>query len=127
LVKWWPSTAPVSDARPGGKYAITFEFPNNPEHNMKHDGEYIEVVQDQKVSYTWDIPLGMTTVGFTMADKGGETELTLDHSGWGEGADWDASYGAHDMGWGGFLSNLKSFLEDGNDIRATAMGMRTTS
>ncbi len=66
-MKWWPSTAPVSDARPGGKYAITFEFPNNPEHNMKHDGEYIEVVQDQKVSYMWDIPLGMTTVGFTMA------------------------------------------------------------
>jgi uncharacterized protein YndB with AHSA1/START domain len=127
LPKWWPSEAPVSDPRPGGKYTIIFEFPNNPEHNLTRNGEYIEVVEDQKVSMTWDMPQGMTTVVFTLADKGGETEVNLDHSGWGEGAEWGDSYEVHDMGWGGFLSNLKSFLEEGKDIRAAAMGMKTSS
>ncbi|QSQ26013.1 SRPBCC domain-containing protein [Pyxidicoccus parkwayensis] len=43
--------------------------------------------------------------------EGGETTLRLVHSGFGEGADWDAEYDAFDRGWTVFLQNLKHMLE----------------
>ncbi|WP_164018075.1 SRPBCC family protein [Pyxidicoccus trucidator] len=43
--------------------------------------------------------------------EGGETTLRLVHSGFGEGADWDAEYDSLDRGWSVFFQNLKHMLE----------------
>ena len=53
------------------------------------------------------------------------TRLTLAHGGWGTGDEWRESYDMHVGGWQFFLGNLKSHLEDGEDRRASAMGMKT--
>jgi hypothetical protein len=62
-------------------------------------------------------------VTFHLSSKGGATELTLVHSGWTP--ETEASMKEHDMGWGFFLGNLKTYLEEGKDQRAAAMGMKT--
>ncbi len=53
--------------------------------------------------------------------------LSLVHSGWGTGGELDNTVEMHTEGWGFFLQNLKSHLEEGKDQRVAALGMRTTT
>lgn len=123
LERWWTTTA-ESDARTGGRFRYAWEFPGAPERDHEEAGAYAEVTPDRKVSYPWAVH-GFpkpTTVEFTVAPRGGGSTVTLRHSGWA-GAD-AAAYQHHVEGWGFFLQNLKSWLEEGKDQRA-AMGLRT--
>lgn len=53
-----------------------------------------------------------------MAGGGGGTRVSLVHSGFGDGPDWDDDYRGHGEGWTHFLANLKSVLDCGADRRA---------
>ena len=55
----------------------------------------------------------------------GETVVTLEHSGWPSDEASDEVFSMHEQGWGGFLQNLKIVFEGGQDIRPTAMKMKT--
>ena len=79
----------------------------------------------ERVSYPWNGKLGTTEVDFRLAPVNGGTRVTLVHSGWGTGTDWDESLEMHRQGWGFFLGNLKAYLEGGGDQRGAAMGMKT--
>ncbi len=125
LVKWFPSTA-ESDPRAGGAFKYTFKN-ENAQHDHVREGRYLEVVPSKKVRYPWhmspdDVP---TIVEFTISEQGRETTLTLVHSGWGSGSELDNVVDMHVKGWGFFLQNLKSYLEEGKDQRAVALGMKT--
>ena len=41
------------------------------------------------------------------------TRVTLHHSGWGEGGQWDQAYTYFDRVWSGVLGNLKKRFEAG--------------
>jgi uncharacterized protein YndB with AHSA1/START domain len=123
LARWWPSSA-ESDARTGGSFSYRFEFDDS-SRNHAYTGDYHEVVANERVSYPWQGALGETRVDVSLRPAGGATELTLVHSGWGAGEDWDAAVQMHEQGWGFFLDNLKAYLERGEDARGAAMGMRT--
>jgi uncharacterized protein YndB with AHSA1/START domain len=77
------------------------------------------------VRYPWQTGLGPTEVAFTVEPADGGARVRLEHSGWGDGDDWDASTKMHHEGWSFFLDNLKSYLERGEDRRGEAMGMKT--
>ena len=123
LTRWFASSA-KSDPKTGGRYTFEYAF-DDASRNHATDGEYRAATPGKSVAYSW--PAGHakhpTEVAFTLAPKDGGTEVTLVHSGWK--ADAEASMKEHDMGWGFFLSNLKSYLEEGKDQRAAAMGMKT--
>jgi uncharacterized protein YndB with AHSA1/START domain len=125
LVRWFPSEA-KSDARPGGAYDFKFLFADT-SRNHETVGEYREATANTLVSYSW--PAGdakvPTEVSFALAEAGGATEVTLRHEGWT--ADSAEAMKEHDMGWGFFMQNLKSYLESGQDQRGAAMGMKTTA
>jgi uncharacterized protein YndB with AHSA1/START domain len=125
LVRWFPTRA-ESDPRPGGAFAYTFDF-GDPEKDHLSEGQYREVVPDERVSYGWKAPLGPTEVEFRLRPSNGGTELRLLHSGWGDSAEWEQSQENHRQGWSFFLANLKAYLEGGEDGRAGTMGMRTTT
>jgi uncharacterized protein YndB with AHSA1/START domain len=125
LVRWFPSRAD-SDARPGGAFAYRFDF-GDAEKDHVSEGQYSEVVANDRVSYPWQAPLGPTEVEFRVRPSNGATELELTHSGWGEGAEWEQSQENHRQGWSFFLGNLKAYLEGGEDGRAEAMGMSTAT
>ena len=46
-----------------------------------------------------------------VSDK--ETRVTLHHTGWGDGDEWDKTYAYFDRAWTGVLSNLKKRFETG--------------
>jgi uncharacterized protein YndB with AHSA1/START domain len=123
ITRWFASSA-KSDAKTGGRFAYDYVFADT-SRNHSVEGEYRDLTPGETVAYSW--PAGHakhpTEVVYTLTPKGGATELTLVHSGWK--ADALDSMKEHEMGWGFFLSNLKSYLEEGKDQRAAAMGMKT--
>ena len=44
-----------------------------------------------------------------------ETRVTLHHTGWGDGGEWDQAYAYFDRAWGNVLGNLKKRFETGAD------------
>lgn len=127
LDRWFP-TKVESEPRPGGKYKFAFEFAAS-ENNPPRAGTFLEVVPNQKVTYTWPAapaPAELTTVDFSLSEAGGETVVNLIHSGWGAGPDGDNQREQHAGGWNFFMANLKSYLEEGVDRRAAVLGQRTS-
>jgi uncharacterized protein YndB with AHSA1/START domain len=124
LDRWW-TTGSESDPRTGGKFSYRFEFAD-PSRNHIYEGDYHEVVAGERVSYPWQAALGETTVDVRLRPGGDDTELTLTHSGWGDGAEAEEAVQMHEQGWSFFLDNLKSYLEGGSDLRiGGAMGQKT--
>ncbi len=41
------------------------------------------------------------------------TRVTLHHTGWGDGGQWDQAYAYFDRAWGGVLGNLKKRFDAG--------------
>jgi uncharacterized protein YndB with AHSA1/START domain len=123
LARWFPSSA-ESDPRTGGSYSLRFEF-DDASRNHTYSGEYLEIASGEKVRYPWQTSLGPTEVEFRLEPANGGTRVQLSHSGWGSGGEWDESVEMHRQGWAGFLENLKTYLERGEDNRGAMMGMKT--
>lgn len=115
LTRWFPSKV-ESDARTGGKFKYSWEF-SNTEQNGSQQGEYLEVAANQRVSYSWQAGEVPTTVDITLSESGGATEVHLVHSGFGTGEGSAQLREMHDGPWSFYMSNLKSYLEQGVDHR----------
>src|ERR1041384_1659975 len=115
LIRWFP-TRVESDPRPGGKFEFSWEFANANE-NGSQQGEYVEVLPNSKLSYTWTAESIPTLVTFHLTEANGETTIELDHSSLQPGADHEKLHEMHVNQWGFFLMNLKSYLETGMDLR----------
>jgi uncharacterized protein YndB with AHSA1/START domain len=113
LSRWWTSSAD-SDARTGGEYALRFEFEDESRDHI-YAGRYQEVTPNARVRYQWNGRFGETTVEFVLKPSGGGTELTLNHSGWSDGA--EEARQMHIQGCGFFLDNLERYLTGGEDKR----------
>jgi uncharacterized protein YndB with AHSA1/START domain len=133
LERWFPTSA-ETDPKPGGAYRFHFESAESPESSRTREGVFIEVHPNKRLSYTWRALLGgasggaeapETRIAFTLAEKGGMTDVVLTHSGFGYGADWDRSFESHSEEWGFFVANLRSVLERGVDRRGHDLGLRT--
>lgn len=115
LMRWFP-TRVESNPRPGGKFKFTWEFANTSE-NGSQQGEYVEVLPNRKVSYTWTAESIPTLVTFNLTEAGGGTTVELDHASVQNGADHEKLHEMHANQWGFFMMNLKSYLETGMDLR----------
>ncbi len=123
LTRWFLSKA-ESDARVGGKFKYSWEF-NNADQNGSQEGAYSEVVANKKVSYPWQAGEIPTTVTFTISDSGDQTTVNLEHTGFGAEENSDQLKEMHDGPWGFYMTNLKSYLENGGDQRAEQIGQVT--
>jgi uncharacterized protein YndB with AHSA1/START domain len=101
LLKWIGTDAEI-DARPGGLFKVLV--------GGKHAslGEFVEVVPDQKVAFTfgWDepghpIPAGSTRIEISLVPEGEKTRVRLVHSGLPADAVAD-----HTHGWEHYLDRL---------------------
>jgi uncharacterized protein YndB with AHSA1/START domain len=124
LERWFPSGAD-SDARPGGAYSYRFEFEEDTSRNHAYAGSFTAFEPPARVAYDWPTNDGMTSVEFRVAPSGDGSEVTLLHTGWA--AHTDEGVEEFRQGWGFFLSNLTAYLERGEDLRATQMGMKTAT
>jgi len=125
LMRWFPSRA-ESDPKPGGKLKLFFDF-TDASQNGKQEEKYVEVVENEKFSYTWTVREGSvpTMVTFQLKEMNGETSVELDHSTSHEGADEKKLFDGHSNQWGFFLMNLKGYLEAGMDMRKEKLNQIT--
>lgn len=112
MIQWWgPDAGPtldvVADVRPGGRFSVVFRLLSGEEHNPT--GIYREVIPEQKLTFTWDLPGAEepeSLVTFLLKPVDGGTELTLRH----EHLPDEAARESHEQGWSGLLDKLPRFL-----------------
>ena len=124
LVRWFPSRA-ESDPRPGGKFKLFWDFVDTSQ-NGSQEGEYVDIVANKKLSYTWTADSVPTLVSFDLSEANGETTLELEHSTTQKDADEKKLYDDHANQWGFFLMNLKGYLEAGMDLRKEKLNQVTS-
>ena len=106
----WLGTEADIDPRPGGVYRV------NVQGLHQSAGEYIEVVPQEKVSFTfgWEeeghpIPPGSSKIEITLHPEGDKTLVRLVHSGLPADAVSD-----HTSGWDHYLGRLAVVASGGN-------------
>jgi uncharacterized protein YndB with AHSA1/START domain len=82
-------------------------------------GEYVALKENDEVVCTWHGrgEPGPTRVRVALTPVEGGTEVTVEHTGFGEGDAWAAARGESKDGWTAGLENLQSVLETGLDLR----------
>jgi uncharacterized protein YndB with AHSA1/START domain len=85
------------------------------------EGRFLQCEPDARARFSWrmeDDALPETMVVVTMQPAGPEqTELELEHYGFGVGPDWDGMYVGAARAWAAYLKNLRAVLEAGVDLR----------
>jgi uncharacterized protein YndB with AHSA1/START domain len=112
IIRWFgPGQTDVlraeSDPRVGGRYRIVARSPDGEEHDVS--GVYREVVQDQKLVFTWawrSTPERESLVIITFKPDGDGTLLTLQHEQFFD----EPARDRHQTGWTGILEKLDRYL-----------------
>jgi len=115
LAKWFLKSAKITPVE-GSTYTFTWEGYD------RQTGKVVKVVPSKLLALTWPNSFKgktfPTDARFTLKRKGTGTLLTVKHTGFKEGDDWVWLYGAVQSGWAYFLTNLKSVLSQGKDLRS---------
>jgi uncharacterized protein YndB with AHSA1/START domain len=122
----WMATSVESEPRTGGRFRYSFEFEDASQNNVQQ-GEYIEIVSDERVVLPWTFPFSpaQTQVKYTLREAGEGTEVAFRHSGFGSGEPWDQARERFTGGWRMFLEGLKTSVEEGTE--AHPLGMKGAS
>ena len=118
----WMATSAESEPRTGGRFRYSFEFEDASQNNAQ-EGEYLEVVPNEKVALPWVFPFSpkQTRVEYTITGNGDTTEVGFRHSGFERGEGWDQARERFVGGWRMFLEGLKAHVERGADARPFGM------
>jgi uncharacterized protein YndB with AHSA1/START domain len=115
LVKWFLDDAKI---RPKEGSSYTFIWPGG----FSHTGKVEKVEPGRKLVLSWpdkhEGKLYETQAAFTLRKKGKGTLLKVKHVGFKKGDDWVWLFGAVQSGWACYLTNLKSVLSQGADLRS---------
>jgi uncharacterized protein YndB with AHSA1/START domain len=115
--------APDAEIEPrvGGAFHIHID-PGAPAGSKGADDmRFMALQPKQMLSFDWNAPPSLpearaqrsfVIVRFEpLGDK--LTRVTLHHTGWGDGGEWDKAYAYFDRAWGNVLGNLKKRFEQG--------------
>lgn len=97
------------DFRVGGIYKINFR-----NHGVSNWGEFLEIIPNQKIVFTWCQTFGPdqkpdTVVTIELQAIGSKTKLVLKHSGFSDQSTCDN----HFQGWNGGINDLAGEMENG--------------
>ena len=115
LKKWFLGDAKIR-AKEGSTYKFTWKG------GFSHIGKVEKVETDRELVLTWPDKINNkvyeTRAAFTMKKKGRGTLLKVKHTGFKDGEDWIWLFGGVQSGWAYYLTNLKSVLSQGVDLRS---------
>jgi uncharacterized protein YndB with AHSA1/START domain len=116
LSKWFVEKAEFR-AKKGGTFRFT--WPGG--YTMR--GKVKTVDPPKKLHLLWVDRFGRgrvfeTEARFTFTKRGKGTQLSLSHRGFKSGKKWVALYGGIQSGWAYYLTNLRSVVEHGIDLRS---------
>jgi len=109
------------DPRVGGAFHVHIN-PGAPAGQKGADDMRFLALQPKKmISFDWNAPPSLPEARaqrtfvvvrfFAVDDK--NTRVTLHHTGWGDGGEWDKAYTYFDRAWGNVLGNLKKRFDTG--------------
>lgn len=109
----WCSDEAWTEGRLGGRYEVRWN------QGYRGEGTFTKLDPPHRAAVTWwgTGEPGETAVEFTVKATRGGVEVTIVHSGFGAGEEWDEPVAESEKGWAGGLENLKSTLETGIDLR----------
>lgn len=109
------------DARVGGAFNIHFDPGAVPGAKGADDMRFMALQPMKMLSFDWNAPphLAQARAQRTfvvlrfhpLAER--STRITLHHTGWGEGGEWDQAYAYFDRAWGNVLINLGKRFDTG--------------
>ena len=111
----------VIDAKVGGAFHIYINPLAEPGMKGADDMRFLAVQPKQMISFDWNAPPSLpearaqrtfVIVRFAVVDEK-NTKVTLHHTGWGNGGEWDKTYAYFDRAWGTVLANMKKRFETG--------------
>ena len=110
------------ELRPGGAYEIYFD-PDAPEGDRGSEGcKVLAYRKPQFLVFSWNAPpeipslrkgRAKTRVEVRLEPVADHTDVSLTHSGWGTGADWDETFGYFERSWDVVLGRLKGRFDEG--------------
>ena len=109
------------EPRVGGAFHIYIDPGAEPGSRGADDMRFMALQPKKMLSFDWNAPpsqpeiRGQRTfvvVRFAPADPT-HTRVSLHHTGWGDGPEWDKTYAYFDHAWGIVLDNLKTRYETG--------------
>ncbi len=109
------------DPRAGGAFEVYFDPGAAAGLKGADDMRFMAVQPKKMLSFTWNAPPSLpeargqrsfVVVRFIAIDDK-TTRVTLHHTGWGEGGQWDQAYGYFDRAWGNVLAGLKKRFDSG--------------
>jgi uncharacterized protein YndB with AHSA1/START domain len=109
--------APEAEIEPrvGGAFHIHMDPLAQPGAKGADDMRFMALQKPTMLSFDWNAPPSLPetraqrtfVVVRLAAIDGGSTRVTLHHTGWGSGGEWDKTYAYFDRAWGYVLGNLK--------------------
>lgn len=109
------------EARVGGPFRIYFDPTAEPGQRGADDMRVLAVQPKRMISFDWNAPPGLAQarqqrtfviVRLHPVDER-QTRVTLHHTGWGDGGQWDQAYTYFDRAWDNVLAGLKERFEKG--------------
>lgn len=111
----------VVEARVGGAFQPHFDPFAPPGSKGADDMRYMALQPPRMLSFDWNAPphlpeaRGQRTFVIVRLTALGEqqTRVSLHHTGWGDGGEWDQAYQYFDRAWGHVLGSLKTRFDKG--------------
>ena len=109
----------VVEAKVGGPFQIYINPFGAPGMKGADEMRFMAVQPKKMISFDWNAPPSLPEaraqrtfiiVRFAPVDDK-NTRVTLHHTGWGDGGEWDKTYAYFDRAWGNVLDNLKKRFE----------------
>ena len=120
IVSFFAPDATV-EARVGGAFQIYIDPGAPPGAKGADDMRFLALQPMKMISFDWNAPPSLpaaraqrtfVVVRFVPVDEN-STRVTLHHTGWGDGGEWDKAYSYFDRSWVTVLANLKKRFEEG--------------
>ena len=111
----------VVEPRVGGAFHIHMDPGGAPGMKGADEMHYMALQPKKMISFDWNAPPHLpearaqrtfVVVRFAAVDEK-TTRVTLHHTGWGDGGQWDQAYAYFDRAWGNVLANLKKRYDSG--------------
>ena len=109
------------DSRVGGAFEVYINPLAEPGLRGADEMRLMALQPPRMLSFSWNAPPSLPEARqqrtfvvvriHPLSEK--ETRVTLHHTGWGDGGEWDKAYSYFDRAWGNVLGNLKKRFESG--------------
>ena len=109
------------EPRVGGAFQIYFDPLAEPGSKGADDMRILALQPKRMLSFDWNAPPHLpearrqrtfVVVRFAPVDER-QTQVSIHHTGWGDGGEWDKAYAYFDQAWGRVLANLQKRFESG--------------